>query len=62
MVFPNFDLTGQVAPRRSENVLHRVLQIFLQKQFSIPHNMLMQPRSFNNLRRAELFRNRQVSG
>jgi hypothetical protein len=30
--------------------------------FYPPHNVLMQPRSFNNLRGAELFRNRQVSG
>jgi hypothetical protein len=33
---------------------------FLPKRFSIPHNVLMQPKSFSNLRGAELFRNRQV--
>jgi hypothetical protein len=41
--------------------LHNVLHIFLPKRFSIPHNVLMQPKSFSNLRGAELFRNRQVT-
>jgi hypothetical protein len=45
-----------------QDVLHRVLHIFIPKRFSIPHNVLMPPRSFSNLRGAELFRNRQVSG
>jgi len=42
--------------------LHNVLHIFLPKRFSIPHNVLMQPKSFSNLRGAELFQNQNSLG
>ena len=40
---------------QSNRPLHNVLRIVLPKRFSIPHNVLMQPKSFGNLRGAELF-------
>ena len=55
------DTLGYYDPFPFSEPLHNVLHIFLPR-FSIPHNVLIQPKPFSNLRGAELFRNRQVSG